>query len=135
MQIGVAHALVAGPFTAAAVESPASTGGNLSDLLHVQVEHVAGEASDDLPALAVGLPGRVEVTAAGDPESFQPAPDSPDAVVVAATGELEGDPAGRPLAVSPPRVDELEDLDRQPRRPASRSAGAVLESFDAVVAV
>ena len=43
VQVGVAHALVAGPFTAVALESPASTGGDLSDLLHVQVEHMPGK--------------------------------------------------------------------------------------------
>jgi hypothetical protein len=31
---------------------------------------VAREARNDLPGLAVVLPGRVEVTAAGDPEPF-----------------------------------------------------------------
>ena len=66
---------------------------------------MSGEASDDLPGLPVILPIRVEVTAAGDPEPFQPAPDGPDAVVVAAGDELEGDAAGRPFVLSPPRVD------------------------------
>lgn len=61
-QVGVAHALLAGLRMAAAMESPAAVG-DLSDLLHVQVEHVAGEAGDDFSGLAVVLPGRVEVSA------------------------------------------------------------------------
>ena len=94
-----AHASIARPRAAAPVESPAATGGDLPDFLHVQAEHVAGEAGDDLPGLAVALPGRVEVTAARDSEVLQPSADGADAVVVAAAGELEGDPAGRPFAV------------------------------------
>lgn len=107
----------------------------LADLLHVQVEHVAREAGDDLPVLSVVLPCRVEVSAAGDPQPLQPSADSADAVVVAAAGEFQGDAASRPLAVPSPGVDELEDLGRQPRRTPGRSTGAVLKSFDAVVAV
>src|SRR5699024_1155567 len=135
VQVGVAHALLALLRVAAAVESPASTGGDLSDLLHVQVDHVTREAGDDLPGLAVVLTGRVEVSAAGDPEALQPAPDGADAVMVAATGELECDAAGRPLLFSPPGVDEFEDLDRWPRRMSGRSAGPVFQRFGTVVAV
>ena len=54
---------------------------------------------------------------------------------MAAGGELEGDPAGRPFAVSPPRVDKVEDLDRQPRRTPGRSTGAVLKCVETFVAV
>ena len=135
VQIGVAPALMARPFAAAAMDSPAATGGDLADLLHVQVEHVAREASDDLPGLAVVLPGRVEASAVGDPESFQPSADGADAVVVAAGGELEGDAAGRPFVFSPPGVDEYEDLDRWARGSSCWGAGAVLQSVDAVGAV
>ena len=67
VQIGVIHALLTHLPVAAAVKSQASISGNLSDLLHVQVEHVTGEAGDDLAGLAVVLPGWVEVSAAGDP--------------------------------------------------------------------
>ena len=135
VQIGVAHALLARLRMAAAVESPAAAVGDLADLLHVQVEHVAGEAGDDLPALAVVLPGRVEVPAAGDPKALQPAPDGPDAVVVAAGGELESDAAGRPFVLSSPGVDEFEDFDRWPRGSSCGGAGAVFQRFGTVVAV
>ncbi len=97
--------------------------------------NMAGEAGDDLPGLAVVLTGRVEVTAKRDPEALQPSADGADAVVVTAAGEFEGDPAGRPFAVSSPRVDQLEDLDRQPRGPSRGGVGAVFQGLDTVFAV
>ena len=96
---------------------------------------MARETGDDLPGPTVVLPGRVEVPAARDPEALQPASDGADAVVVAAVGELESDPAGRPFAVSSPRVDEFEDLDRWPRGSSCWGAGAVFQGFGTVVAV
>ncbi|GLY20037.1 hypothetical protein Kisp01_70510 [Kineosporia sp. NBRC 101677] len=59
---------------AAAVGLPSTALGDPAELLHIDVDHVAGIASDDLLSpFAVGRTGRVQVTAAADAELAQPA--------------------------------------------------------------
>lgn len=129
-QVGVVHALMAGLLDVTVVKSPVVTVGEPSDAIHVQVEDSAGVASDQFPRLVVVLPGHIEAMEARDLEAPKPSADDADAVVVAAAGGLEGDPACRPFAFSSPGVDEFKDLDRllSMNSREGRLAGALVRS-------
>ena len=62
----------------ASVDPPATTVGDLPELLHIQVDQVPGEGRGDRCRVAVVLPAGVQVFASGDPQPVQPARDRPD---------------------------------------------------------
>lgn len=90
---------------AAAVCPPAAPVRDLPDLLHVHVEHVAGEPGGDRADRPVALSCRVEVATPADPESLQPARYRAQAAVVAEVGQFVVDAAGGPLVIATPAID------------------------------
>src|SRR5665647_2877879 len=101
---------------AAAVGPPPATVGDAPDLLHIQVDHVAGVAGGDLPRGPVGRPVGVDVSAPVDAQPDQPAPHGRDRHHVPAAAQLQGDLAGGPLVLTPPRLDLVTQIETWRRK-------------------
>lgn len=80
-----------------AVDSPAAAVRDSADLLHVDVDHVAGPAGDDLAWFAVCISVRVDELPAVQPEGMKVTRDRTTADLDVLVLEFEGDPGGGPL--------------------------------------
>ena len=110
-------------------------GWDASDLLDVQVDHVAREAGHDGFDDPVGLPGGIDVAASVQAGSVQPAGHGAYRHHCPARGELVTDTTGGPLVGAAPVLDEVHRLGTGPGGAAKRSAGAVLESLGSSLVV
>ena len=141
VEVGVADLLLVGAFAgeglfaAAAVGPPAAAVGDLPDLLHVHVDHVARVAGDDLPWSAKVLAVWGDVADPIQSEPVQPARHRSHATAEAVpVGELAGDTARGPLLRPSPGLDQLEHPDRETGRAVRWRAGVVLQAELAVLA-
>ena len=73
--------------------TPAATVGDSADLLDVQVNHVAGAPSDNLPRFAVTFPGRVDEAAPVELQVGEDATHRAPTDLNADLFELERDPS------------------------------------------
>src|SRR5690625_912557 len=100
----------AGGLGVAAVDAPSAALGDASDLLHVQVDHVARPVGDDTARGAVGRACGVDEPAPSESEAGQVAGDGPPVEHGAAGGEFGGDAGGGPLVLAPPGLDRGDGL-------------------------
>ena len=114
MEIGVTDLLLEGAlageglFAAAAVCPSAAAIGDLPDLLHVNVDHVARVADDERPCLTEVLAVRSDVFNSVQSEPVQPTRHCPKAAPDAEpVGELTSNPSSGPLLLSSPLLDQL----------------------------
>ena len=96
------------------VGPPASSGWDASDLLDVQVDHVAREAGQDGFAGPVGLSGGIDVAPSVQTGSVQPAGHGAYRHHCPTRGELVADTTGGPLVGTAPVLDEVHRLGAGP---------------------
>ena len=117
------------------VGPPASPGWDASDLLDVQVDHVARETGHDGFAAPVGPPGGVDVAASVQAGSVQPAGHGTHRHHRSTRSEFMTDSAGRPLVGAAPVLDEVHRLGAGPGGAVKRGAGTVLKLRDSSLAI
>ena len=114
---------------------PASPRWNASDLLDVQVDHVAREAGQDRFADPVGLSGRVDVAPSVQAGSVQPSGHGTRRHHCPAHSQLVADAAGGPLVGAAPVLDEVHRLSAGAGGAVERGAGTVLKLRDSSLAI
>jgi hypothetical protein len=78
----------------AAMDTPSAAIGDAPDLLHVQVHHVAGPASGDLPGLAVTVSVVIDEPALAESELGRMSTHGPAVDHESDVGQFVGDPLG-----------------------------------------
>ena len=116
------------------VGPPATSGWDASDLLDVQVDHVAREAGQDRFADPVGLSGGVDVAPSVQAGSVQPSGHGTYRHHRPAHSELMTDAAGGPLVGAAPVLDEVHRLSAGAGGAVERGAGTVLKLRDSSLA-
>ena len=119
----------------APMSPPASPRWDASDLLDVQVDHMARETSQDRFADPVGLSGGVDVASAVQAGSVQPAGHGAYRHHRSTHSELVADAAGGPLVSTAPVLDEVHRLGAGAGGAVKRGAGTVLKLRDSSLAV
>ena len=114
---------------------PASPRWNASDLLDVQVDHVAREAGQDRFADPVGLSGGVDVAPSVQAGSVQPSGHGTRRHHCPAHSQLVADAAGGPLVGAAPVLDEVHRLSAGAGGAVERGAGTVLKLRDSSLAI
>ena len=117
------------------VGPPASPGWDASDLLDVQVDHVAREAGQDRFADPVGLSGGVDVAPSVQAGSVQPSGHGTRRHHCPAHSQLVADAAGGPLVGAAPVLDEVHRLSAGAGGAVERGAGTVLKLRDSSLAI
>src|SRR5699024_5913175 len=90
-------------------QAPAAAVGYSADLLHVQVHHMTGPARDDLPGIAIVVSTGIDEPASAQAEHGQVPSDSAAVNAVPTVGKLVADALSRPLMLTPPGFDLLND--------------------------
>src|SRR5699024_1894588 len=93
----------------AAMDAPAAAVGYSADLLHVQVHHMTGPARDDLPGIAIVVSTGIDEPASAQAEPGQVPSDSAAVNPEPTVGKLVADALSRPLMLTPPGFDLLND--------------------------
>lgn len=111
--------------TATPVNAPATAVGNAPDLLHVDVDHMAGALGDDALWFAVRLAGWVNEAPVVQPELPQQTCHGPTADGNTLLFKLKGDACRRPLVLAAHPFDPPNDRARRSSRLAQRCRGAI----------
>ena len=114
---------------------PASPRWDASNLLDVQVDHMARETSQDRFADPIGLPGGAWCRPAGSGGFVQPAGHGAHRHHCPTHSELVADAAGGPLVGTAPVLDEVHRLGAGAGGAVKRGAGTVLKLRDSSLAV